>query len=109
MAWAGRLTVASLAYLPSLGIIAGVALASYGWWPRLAGPMTWTVVGIAWIVMLFGNILKIPTSVLDKLPFTAVDLPATEPATATILITSAIAVILVVVGLIGFRRRGVPQ
>ena len=109
IAWIGRLTVASLAYLPSLGIIAGVALAVYGWWPRLTGALTWTVVGIAWVVMLFGNILKIPTRVLDDLPFTGVDLPASTPATGTMLITSTVAVVLVVVGLIGFRRRGIPQ
>jgi len=107
--WVGKLTVASIAYLPSLAVIAGVAIAGYGWLPRLATTLTWTVVALAWIIAMVGDALRIPRRILDHLPFTSIQLPAGNPSTVTQIAITAIAVLLLAFGLWGFHRRGIPQ
>lgn len=107
MDWVGKLAIASLAYLPSLAVIAGIALACYGWLPRLCTPITWAAIGLAWIIAIVGEMLKIPKTALDQLPFVAPDLPAANPDESTIIVTCAVALALILIGYLGYRRRGI--
>ena len=107
MEWVGKLTIAALAYLPSLAVVAGFAVFCFGWISRISTPVTWAFVGVAWIISMIGNMLKIPQDILDIIPFTAPDLPATDPTIQVILMTCAVAIALLLVGYVGFRKRGI--
>lgn len=109
LAWTGRLTVAALAQLPSLGVVAGLTVLGLGWFPRLSRELAWGVVGVAWVIALFGSVLRIPARVLDRLPFAGVALPAVAPSLAFMVVVSLVALALLGLGVVGYRRRDIPR
>lgn len=103
----GKIMAASAAYIPALWLIAGVAVALVGWFPR-AGGLAWLVVVYAGVVGYFGTILQFPDWMSDLSPFGHVPrLPVEDFSWAPLLVLTAIAAALVAVGLYGFRRRDV--
>ena len=67
----GGLALAALAYWPAVMVFVGVAVALFGWLPRLAIPLTWGVLAAMWFVVLIGDALHLPGWLLDLLPFSA--------------------------------------
>jgi ABC-2 type transport system permease protein len=102
-----RLFAASLAYLPALWILAGVAVLLFGVLPR------WTVGG--WLVLtacivigMFGTLLDLPTWVLDLSPLQHTPgMPAEGLRVFPISVLSAVAVGLVASGVNAFRARDI--
>lgn len=107
--WTGRLTAAALGQLPSLAVMTGLTLLCAGWLPRVSVELAWAFLGLAWIVGAFGTALGISADVLARLPFTGSDLPATTPNWITTAATTLAAVVLIVAGLAGYRRRDIPR
>jgi polyether ionophore transport system permease protein len=68
---AGRLALAAVAYWPAVMVLVGVAVALFGWLPRLAIPLTWGVLAAMWFAVLIGDALHLPQWLLDSLPFSA--------------------------------------
>ncbi|MFY1677935.1 ABC transporter permease [Streptomyces sp. WMMC905] len=100
-----RLTVAALAYAPALWVTAGVAVALFGWFPRV-GSLVWIVPVYAFVVGYLGEILRFPGwsntfSPLGHVP----RLPSAEAAWTPLVVLTLVAVALVWTGLVGFRRR----
>ena len=101
----GTLTLSALAYAPAVWVTAGVAVALYGWLPRLA-PVAWIVVVYSFFVGYLGQILQFPDWMnklqpfghIARVPIDDVDWPAE-------LILTAIAAALVLIGILGLRRR----
>jgi ABC-2 type transport system permease protein len=116
MAWSmgsavdlGRVLGAGAAYLPAELLVAGLALALFGLWPR-AFPVAWAAVAFIAFIALLGPGLKLPRWVLDLSPTSHVGNPPLGTVEALpLVVLGAIAAVLVAAAAVGFRRRGVPQ
>ncbi|MGO1173326.1 MAG: ABC transporter permease [Actinomycetaceae bacterium] len=107
--WVGEMMLASLAYLPAIAVIAGIALAVFGLAPRLT-VLAWLLVVWTALVLFLGGLLQLPEWALSITPFHHVPaLPGEELEWAPLLILAGIAVVLVGVGVAGFRRRDITS
>jgi ABC-2 type transport system permease protein len=106
--WAATMTGAALAELPPVLVLAGVAIAAFGLWPRACVPAAWTALGLVVVIDLFGQVLQLSHWVLDVSPFThAPRLPGGVVRAAPLLWLCGIALALAVAGLAGLRRRDI--
>jgi ABC-2 type transport system permease protein len=97
----------TVAYLPACLLIVGLAVALTGWVPRLAAPVTWTVLGLMLVIDLLGEFGLVDEAVLRISPFVTTLTPLSTgtglvPALGAL---TAIAALLGVLGLVGLRRR----
>jgi len=98
---------AMLIQIPAVLIIGALAMAIYGWWPRLSA-VAWVALGSALVFGLLGRVLQLPQLLLDLSPFTHLPaLPGGEMRWFPIIVELVIAAALVAVGIAGFRRRDV--
>lgn len=105
---AGELALAALAYWPAVMVLVGVAVALFGWLPRLAIPLTWGLLAAMWFIVLIGDALDLPDWLIDALPFSATPYQPLEPMNWTpVVVMALLAAALTLVGLDRFRRRDV--
>lgn len=96
---------AALALAPGLWLVVGLATALLGWAPRLLG-LVWVVLGWSLFVTWVGALLDLPQAALDATPFAALpQLPVQSLAWTPILVETGLAVALLAVGALGWRRR----
>ncbi len=96
-------------YLPSVVVMMGLVVLGFGFWPRRSVVVGWGLYGTMWLIILLGEMLRIPDDVLLWLPFlSAANSPASAPDWTKLTVTMVVGVGMVVAGLIGFRRRRVP-
>ncbi|MGD0927716.1 MAG: ABC transporter permease [Streptosporangiaceae bacterium] len=101
-----RLAGAGLAQVPAAWVMAGVAVALWGLVPRAAVATAWSALGLAALITVLGPAVRLAQAVLDVSPFTHIPKLPGAPVTATPLAwLIAVAVVLAVAGLAGFRRR----
>lgn len=99
------LTLAALATLPSVLVLAGLATALFGWFPH-ATLVAWGALALVAVVDIFGGILGLPDWMLLLSPLEhAPAVPAEPWAALPLVLQSLLAGTLVAVGLVGFRRR----
>ena len=104
----GRLALAALAYWPAVMVFVGIAVALFGWLPRLSIPLSWGVLAAMWFVLLIGDALHLPSWLLDLLPFSATPYVPLETLTWTpLVLMTLVAAALVWAGLGRFARRDV--
>lgn len=101
----GRSTVAALAQVPAAWVVTGLALAVFGWAPRLAGA-TWGLL-LAFIALgEFGVLWNAPGWLMDLSPFRHSPLlpvgPAALPELVGLIVAAAA---LAALGFAGWRRR----
>ena len=105
---AATMTGAALAQLPPVLVLAGVAIAVFGLWPRACVPAAWTALGLVVVISLFGQALQLSHWILDISPFThAPRLPGGPVQAAPLLWLCAVALALSAAGLAGLRRRDI--
>lgn len=98
---------AALVLAPGVWVCVGVAMLLHGWWPRRL-VLASLLVGWSLVVSWFGSIINLPDRVLDLTPWAALPTLPVEPMAWTpVLVTTAVAVLLCVLGLLGYRRRDV--
>jgi ABC-2 type transport system permease protein len=103
-----RMLGAGMAELPAALLIAGIAVAAFGLLPQASVAVSWTVVGIAVALNIFGQVLQVSHWVLDISPFTHVPrLPGGTVSASPLLWLSALAVAFAVAGLAGLQRRDI--
>ncbi|MBT2399418.1 ABC transporter permease [Streptomyces sp. ISL-100] len=96
---------ASLAQLPAIWLLGGLAVLLYGALPR-AAVAAWAVAGLALALGWIGPALELPRSVMNLSPFSHLPkLPGTEMEWTPRLLMTLGAVALVGAGLAGLRRR----
>ncbi|QDP94912.1 ABC transporter permease [Microlunatus elymi] len=101
----GTLTLSALAYAPAVWVTAGVAVALYGWLPRLA-PVAWALVVYSFFVGYLGQILQLPDWMNKLQPFGYVaKVPVHDVTWLPEIVLTAIAAALVIIGIAGLRRR----
>jgi ABC-2 type transport system permease protein len=101
----GRLVGAAVGFVPALWLLVGVTLVLFGLAPR-ATTAAWGVLVACFVTGLFGELLDLPSWVVDLSPFQHVpNMPADGFALTPILTLTGVAAALIVVGVVGFRRR----
>jgi len=107
-AWVTRMLGAGLAELPAALVIAGAAVAVFGLLPQVSAAVSWTAVGLAVALNIFGQVLQLSHWVLDISPFTHVPrLPGGMVSASPLCWLSAIAVVLGATGLAALRHRDI--
>ncbi|GHF59885.1 ABC-2 type transport system permease protein [Amycolatopsis bartoniae] len=102
-----RVLGATVAQLPAVWVVAGISVLLFGIVPK-AATAGWSVASLSLAIALYGPALRLPQAVLDVSPFTHVPKLPTATLTVTPLVwLSGIALIALVAGLAGFRRRDI--
>jgi ABC-2 type transport system permease protein len=102
------LVPAALARVPAALTVAAIAVAFFGLLPRRAVALSWAALAICLFTGWLGVLLDLPQVLLDLSPFTHTPAaPSVGITTAPLLALTALAAVLVGVGLAGFRRRDV--
>lgn len=102
-----RLLGAALVQLPAVAVLAGIAVALFGLFPRFTTG-AWAAVVAFLLVQQLGAILQLAQWVLDLSPFTHIpDLPGGELSATPLLWLLAVTAALTAAGLAGFRRRDI--
>ena len=102
-----RMVGSSLAYVPALWLLAGVALVLFGAVPRAVG-VAWAVLTACFVVGLLGELFGFPSWVEDLSPFEQIpELPSPALAVAPIAAVTAVAAALGAAGLAAFRHRDI--
>jgi ABC-2 type transport system permease protein len=100
-----RLTVAALAQLPAVGVLAGLAVLVLGRWPRSMS-VVWGYWGYCFVIAFFGQLLGLPRAFFDLSPFEHVPLVPAEPFRwLPIVLLAAVAAVVTADGLRRFDRR----
>lgn len=103
-----RVLGAALIQLPAVWVLAGITVALYGLLPRFVAFGSWATLGAFLLLGQFGELLQLDQWILDLSPFTHIpNLPGGEVSAPPLIWLVGIAVVLMVVGLIGFRRRDI--
>jgi ABC-2 type transport system permease protein len=102
-----RMTGGMASYLPAVLVLSGFGRLLYGVVPR-AAKATWLLLLVAAVVLLFGEVLKLPQWFQDLSPFEHVAfVPAESFAWAPFLALSLLAVVLSVAGQLAYARRDI--
>ncbi|KZB81738.1 ABC transporter permease [Amycolatopsis regifaucium] len=103
----GDLVVASLAQLPAVWVIVGLAVTLFGLAPKFS-TAAWAIAGLALLLSLFGPVLNLPRVLLDASPFSHVPkLPAAEFTATPLSWLAGVAAVALAAGVVGWRRRDV--
>lgn len=98
---------ASIAQLPAVWVVAGVAVIAFGFVPKYSA-LGWSAASLALVLALYGPLLRLPQAVVDVSPFTHVPrLPSAELTLTPLLWLTGTAVVLITLGLAGFKRRDI--
>jgi ABC-2 type transport system permease protein len=102
-----RLLVATMAYLPAIWVMAGIAMALYGFVPRLSF-VSLGALGAFVGVELIGETLQVSQSILNISPFNHVPKVLVSGLSLMPLVSlTLVASVLTIAGLIGFQRRSI--
>jgi ABC-2 type transport system permease protein len=98
---------AMVVQIPATVVLGGLAVALFGWLPRLAA-LAWAALVLALFVGQLGQLLQLPQWLMDISPYTHIPLlPTQDIRWWPLIILTAIACVLIAVGIAGFRRRDV--
>ena len=96
---------AGLVQVPAALVVAGAALALYGWVPRLV-PLCWALLAWTFVVGMLGGLLDLPGWLVDLSPYAHLPVvPGHAVTPGPLVVLVAVAVLLGVVGVLGLRRR----
>lgn len=96
---------AGLVQVPAALVVAGAALALYGWVPRLV-PLCWALLAWTFVVGVLGGLLDLPGWLVDLSPYAHLPVvPGHAVTPGPLVALVAVAVVLGAVGAVGLRRR----
>lgn len=103
---AGALALAALAYWPAVMVYVGIVLVLWAFLPRLAVPISWSMVAATCFLTMFGEVFSLPRELLDALPLAATPyMPMESFDPLPLLGLAAAALLLLIIGVEGFARR----
>jgi len=98
---------AALVYLPALWVMLGLTVALVGILPRLSAAV-WVVIAYSFVTVYFGRVLTVPDWVVNISPFgTVPQIPVADFNAVPLILLTAIAVVLLVAGLVAYRQRDI--
>lgn len=104
-----KLAIDALIYLPGIMAIMGVIVLLFGLIPRATIPVTWFLYGAMYFDVLLSDALKLPKWAANIMPFIGTPRIPYEDFNASVFGYLAAAIIFVLLGIIGLRRRDVPR
>jgi ABC-2 type transport system permease protein len=104
---AGRFTAIALAYWPTMLLVIGLVVFLAGWLPRASLTISWAVYGLVVLVSMFGELFKLPKSLANSTPFTAIENVTSKASLdpLPLIVLAVLAIILTVLGLARLRSR----
>lgn len=103
----GTMLGSTLAQLPAIWLVVGIAAALFGLLPRYSA-VAWTIAAGALFLAMFGPVFELPQLVLDATPFAHIPkLPGNAFTATPLLWLGGLAVIALGAGLTAFRRRDI--
>lgn len=100
-----RIFGSAMVYLPAVWILGAVALALFGFVPRMTSA-AWLALVYCVIIMLFGVTFRFPSWLMNVSPFVHLPLvPAADFDVVPVIITTVVALVGCAFGVFGFRRR----
>lgn len=100
---------AAMAFLPAAAVMVGVAVLLIGWAPRLTG-FVWLYLAFSFVVVYLGGLFQFPAWVQKLSPFGHIaKIPIEEMNFASAMILTGIAAVLIITGMIGYKRRDVGR
>lgn len=113
MSYIGKLVEGALVYAPGIMAVVGIAVLLFGFFPRATIPVTWFVYGAIYFILLASDAMRLPDWVKNIMPMTGTmtRMMGTPLGTfdAAELWFAAAAVVFIVLGMIGLRKRDVPR
>lgn len=109
MSQVGKLAIDALIYLPGIMAITSVVVLLFGFIPRATIPVTWFIYGMMYFAVLLSDALKLPQWVLNIIPFIGTPRIPYQAFDASVFGYLAAAIIFVLLGMIGLRKRDVPR
>jgi len=98
---------AAMIQIPAVWVVTGIAVALFGFFPKYTDTI-WGFLVAFFLLGQLGRILQFPQWMLDLSPFSHIPaLPADELTLTPLVILTSLALVLVVIGLVGFQRRDV--
>lgn len=99
------LFISGLAYLPAIWVMIGLAVVLFGWFPKMIS-LTWVLLGLSFIILYFSNLFEIPEWVKGISPFYHIpENIQREASVVNLVLLASVALILMLMGVIGFNRR----
>lgn len=103
----GRVVLGAAVQIPAACVLIGIVVATFGLLPRFT-TATWGVLVAFLLVGQFGTVLGLPGWVMDLSPYAHVPrIPGGQVQAAPLLALSAIAAVLIAIGVAAFARRDV--
>ncbi len=102
-----QLLSAAIVYLPAIWVMVGISVALFGILPRLTS-LSWVVLGLLLIINLLADFLDIDQWILNISPFTHVpNLLLGDTVGWPLGIVLVVAIVLILVGMVGFQQRDI--
>ncbi|GLV55139.1 exporter of polyketide antibiotics [Dictyobacter sp. S3.2.2.5] len=103
-----RILYATLAYLPAVWVLAGLAVVLFGLLPRLVAYVSWALLVACLLLDLGGELQQVNQAILNLSPFIHIPkLLVGDSSLLSLLWLSLIAAAFGAIGLLGFRRRAI--
>lgn len=104
------MVAATLVELPAIWVLTAIAVLLHGWAPRVAAPVSYTVLGVLLLLELLVELGHLDGEVLRISPYTQVpQLLTGTPELAPVLVVTALAAALTVGGALGLQRRDLTR
>ena len=104
----GDWVVAAAVQVPAALVIGGIAVVAVAWLPRPAPAIAWAALILSLVIGQFGQLFGLPQTVVNISPFSHVPaVPAEDLRLLPLLVLTAIAAGLYLLGFVGWRRRDV--
>lgn len=101
----GRMTLAAIAYWPSVLLVIGVVVLCAAVIPRVAASVTWALYGVLVLVSMFGDLFNLPAWVTKNTPFTAVFRLGEDVNVLPLIVLTVLAIATAAIGLWVLRER----
>lgn len=102
----GQVLLGTLIQLPAVLVVVGIAVAVIGLVPRLASAIAWGALVAFLLIGELGPLIRLNHWVMDLSPYAHTPrFPGNEVSVAPLAWLTAVGVALIVLGLVGFRRR----
>lgn len=106
----GELLLAAVLQAPAVLAVIGIVAALFGWLPKASAALGWTIIGLGVVMTTFDTLLELPEAVISLNVFGHLaEYPVEDVDWAPVLWLTAIGVLGVLLGLLGFNRREINR
>jgi len=98
---------AVMVYLPALWVLIGIAVLAVGVFPKFTG-LAWAYLGYSFVAIYLGQILNLPDWMASVTPFDYIpQYPMEEIRVLSLAGLTVVSLVLVMIGIVGYRKRDI--